>query len=92
MTLLCLLQEGVPAFGVATVSGNQPYTYGWTTNGVPVQDGGRVTGANTATLNIANLNDNDNGMQIVAFVTNSSGFDESDLGDFTGSPTTLYGG
>jgi hypothetical protein len=68
---------GGASFGVSA-TGTQPFTYGWTTNGVPVQNGGRVSGATTATLTIANLNSNDNNMQIVAFVTNSAGFDESD--------------
>ena len=68
---------GGASFGVSA-TGTQPFTYGWTTNGVPVQNGGRVSGANTATLTIANLNSNDNNMQIVAFVTNAAGFDESD--------------
>ncbi len=69
---------GGASFGVAASSGTPPFTYGWTTNGVPVANGGRVSGANTATLTIANLNPADNNMQIVAFVTNTAGFDESD--------------
>jgi len=81
---------GGASFGVATVTGAQPYTYGWTTNGVAVQNGGRVTGAHTATLNIAGLAPSDNGMQIVALVTNSSGFDQSDFGDAYGQATTLF--
>jgi hypothetical protein len=74
---------GGASFGVATVSGSQPFGYYWKTNGVLVSNGGRVSGANTATLTIANLNANDSGMQIVAFVTNSAGTDESDT---TASP------
>jgi hypothetical protein len=69
---------GGASFGVSA-TGQQPFTYSWTTNGVPVGDGGRVSGATTATLTIANLNANDNGMQIVAFVTNSVGGDASDV-------------
>jgi len=76
------LAVGVPSGGGASfgvsATGTQPFTYGWTTNGVFVHDGGRVSGATTPTLTIANLNSSDNGMQIVAFVTNSAGFDESD--------------
>jgi hypothetical protein len=68
---------GGASFGVSA-AGAQPFTYGWTTNGVFVSNGGRVSGANTPTLTIANLSSGDNGMQIVAFVTNSIGFDESD--------------
>jgi len=81
---------GGASFGVATTTGSQPFTYGWTTNGVAVQNGGRVTGANTATLTIANLAPGDNGMQIIAYVTNSTGMDESDSGDAYGQATTLY--
>jgi hypothetical protein len=80
---------GGASFGVATTTGSQPFTYGWKTNGVAVANGGRVSGANTATLTIANLNVNDSGMQIIAFVTNSAGFDESDSGDAYGQATTL---
>jgi hypothetical protein len=76
---------GGASFGVAA-TGAQPFTYGWTTNGVPVVNGGRVSGANTPTLTIANLSGADSGMQIVAFVTNSVGFDESDS---IYNPTTL---
>lgn len=68
---------GGASFGVFA-TGTQPFTYSWKTNGVLVQDGGRVSGATTPTLTIANLNSGDNGMQIVAFVTNSVGGDESD--------------
>jgi hypothetical protein len=86
------IDVGVPSgggasFGVATVTGSPPFTYGWTTNGVAVHDGGRVSGSTTATLTIANLNANDNNMQIIAFVTNSAGTDESD--NYLGIPTTL---
>ena len=90
------IDMGVPSgggasFGVATVTGSQPFGYYWKTNGVLVNDGGRVSGATTATLTIANLNANDSGMQIVAFVTNSAGTDESDSGvnGNPGIPTTL---
>jgi hypothetical protein len=76
---------GGASFGVSA-AGQQPFTYGWTTNGVAVHNGGRVSGATTPTLTIANLNSGDNGMQIVAFVTNSVGFDESDS---IFNPTTL---
>jgi len=68
---------GGASFGVSA-TGTQPFTYGWTTNGVVVQNGGRASGANTPTLTIANLSSADNGMQVVAFVTNSAGVDESD--------------
>ena len=76
---------GGASFGVSA-TGTQPFTYSWTTNGVPVANGGRVSGATTATLNIANLNSADNNMQIVAFVSNSAGADQSDS---VYGPTTL---
>ncbi len=69
---------GGASFAVSVATGTAPFTYGWTTNGVAVHDGGRASGSSTLTLTLANLNSGDNGMQIVAFVTNSAGFDESD--------------
>ncbi len=86
------LDVGVPSgggasFGVATTGGTQPFTYSWTTNGVPVQNGGRVSGATTPTLTIANLSSADNGMQIIAYVTNYVGGDESD--NYSGLPTVV---
>jgi hypothetical protein len=86
---LSLPSGGGASFGVATTSGSQPFGYYWKTNGVLVGDGGRVSGATTATLTIANLNANDSGMQIVAFVTNSAGFDQSDSGTAYGQATIL---
>ena len=68
---------GGASFGVSA-TGTQPLGYYWTTNGVVAQNGGRVSGANTATLTIADLTASDNNMQIIAFVTNAAGSDESD--------------
>lgn len=78
---------GGASFGVSA-SGTPPFTYGWSTNGVNVSNGGRISGANTATLTIANLNANDSGLQIVAYVTNVAGNDNSTL-SLAGGPTTL---
>lgn len=72
---------GGASFGVAA-TGSQPFTYAWTTNGTLVQDGGRVSGSATATMTIADLTTNDNGMQIVAWVTNNAGVTNS---------STIYG-
>jgi hypothetical protein len=69
---------GGASFGVALTSGTPPFTYGWATNGVPVLNGGRVSGATSATLTIANLSAADSGMSIIAYVTNAAGRDESD--------------
>ena len=68
---------GGASFGVAA-TGTQPFTYGWQVNGSFVSDGGRISGSSTPTLTIANLTSADNGQSVVAFVTNSVGFDESD--------------
>jgi hypothetical protein len=68
---------GGASFGVATVQGTPPFTYGWTTNGTPVYNGNGVFGATTPTLTLANLNSNDDGMVIIAYVTNSAGSDYS---------------
>jgi Ig-like domain-containing protein/immunoglobulin I-set domain protein len=68
---------GGVSFGVSA-TGQLPFTYGWTLNGVPLVDGGRISGATSPTLTIANLTSADNGT-IVAFVTNSVGVDESDF-------------
>jgi hypothetical protein len=76
---------GGASFGVSA-TGTQPFGYSWTTNSVLAQNGGRVSGATTPTLTIANLSSADNGMQIVAIVTNSAGSDQSDS---IFSPATL---
>jgi len=68
---------GGASFGV-TATGTQPFTYSWTTNGVLVQNGARVSGATSPTLTIANLNSGDNNMQVIAFISNTAGSDESD--------------
>lgn len=67
---------GGAGFGVSS-SGTAPFTYSWTTNGVFVSNGGRISGASTATLNISDLTAGDNGLQIVAYVSNAAGGDNS---------------
>jgi len=74
---------GGVSFGVSA-TGTSPFTYGWTLNGVKLANGGRISGATSPTLTIANLTAADNGT-VVAFVTNSVGVDQSD--NYT--PTTL---
>jgi hypothetical protein len=66
---------GGVSFGVAA-TGTQPFSYGWTLNGVLLQNGGRISGAHSNILTIANLTPADNG-QIIAWVTNSAGVDDS---------------
>ncbi len=67
---------GGVSFGVSA-TGTAPFTYGWTMNGTPLVNGGRISGANTAVLTIANLNLNDSGASIIAYVTNAAGSDNS---------------
>jgi hypothetical protein len=71
-----VLAGGGVSFGVSA-TGQPPFTYGWTLNGVPLVNGGRVSGANSPTVTIANLTTADSG-PIIAYVTNSVGYDHSD--------------
>jgi hypothetical protein len=66
---------GGASFGVFA-TGTAPFTYGWTLKGVLLNNGGRISGAHSPTLTIANLTPSDNG-QIIAWVTNSVGMDDS---------------
>ncbi|HET7626574.1 MAG TPA: hypothetical protein VFM25_15065, partial [Verrucomicrobiae bacterium] len=66
---------GGARFGVSA-AGTPPFNYGWTLNGVLLNDGGRISGAHTPVLTIANLTPEDSG-QIVAWVTNAVGVDDS---------------
>jgi hypothetical protein len=66
---------GGASFGVSA-TGTSPFTYGWTLNGVLLNNGGRVSGAHSPTVTIANLTPGDNG-QIIAWVTNFVGVDDS---------------
>lgn len=79
---------GAASFEVATVSGATPFTYGWTLNGAPLAngtlpDGAVVSGAQSPIVTIAGVTTNEVGgnggtVNVVAFVTNSVGYDESD--------------
>jgi hypothetical protein len=72
-------------FGVSA-TGSQPFTYGWRLNGITLTNGGlggRVFGATTPTITIANLTTNDTGnnplgVKITALVTNYAGNTSSD--------------
>ena len=68
---------GGASFSVSTQQGTAPFSYFWLTNGVPVGDGGKVSGSATATMTIANLTSDYNGLQITATVSNSAGTDTS---------------
>jgi hypothetical protein len=69
---------GGASFGVSTVQGTPPFIYWWATNGVTIQNGPGVSGATTATLTLSGLNSAANGLSIVAYVSNSAGYDYSD--------------
>ncbi len=56
----------------ATATGSAVLGYQWTFNGLPLTDGGRVTGSSTTNLTIANVQTNDAGNYQVV-VTNSYG-------------------
>lgn len=88
---------GGVSFGVSTVSGATPFAYGWTLNGVPLSDGplpdgAVVSGSHSPVVTIAGVTTNEVGsagtVDVVAFVTNSAGYDESD-NYFGPSSTTL---
>jgi hypothetical protein len=66
---------GGVSFGVSA-TGTQPFTYGWTLNGVLLNNGGKISGAHSPVLTIANIIPSDAG-QIIAWVTNSVGVDDS---------------
>ncbi|HEY1661551.1 MAG TPA: hypothetical protein VGI03_03965 [Verrucomicrobiae bacterium] len=69
---IAVASGGGASFGVSA-NGTQPFTFYWLTNNVLVQDGGRVSGATSATLTIANLTASDNNMPIDVIVSNSGG-------------------
>jgi hypothetical protein len=75
---------GGASFAVATSGGTLPFTYRWTLNGVTLTNGGRISGATTPTVTIANCTTNDTDTSggvvgnIVAYVTNAIGQDKSD--------------
>ncbi|HXB59392.1 MAG TPA: hypothetical protein VNU95_07495, partial [Candidatus Acidoferrales bacterium] len=68
---------GGASFSVATQQGTAPFAYFWQTNGIPVGDGGKVSGSSTATMTISDLTSDYNGLQITATVSNSAGTDTS---------------
>ncbi len=50
---------------VTTVSGTQPISLQWYFNNAPLTDGGRISGATNATLNLANIGTNDGGNYVL---------------------------
>jgi hypothetical protein len=57
---------GTAVFSVSVSGGTPPFTYQWSHNGVPLINGGRISGANTNTLTIQNLVTNDLGTYSVS--------------------------
>ncbi len=65
------------SFAVAA-TGTAPFTYHWRSNGVPLVNGGRISGATNSVLTITNVNLGDSGSSYSAIVSNSAGsFDTS---------------
>jgi hypothetical protein len=89
---------GGVSYEVTTESGTQPFTYNWTLNGVtladgPLADGAVVSGSQTPILTIAGVTTNEVGgnggtVDVVAFVHNSQGSDESDSDNYYGPGIT----
>ena len=68
-----------------SASGTAPFTYQWWSNGVPIVNGGRISGANNSVLTIMNITAADSGTSYSVIVSNSGGcFDTS-----TNSTATL---
>ena len=53
------LYAGRTASFNVSVSGDTPFTYTWRSNGVPLINGGNVTGAGSNVLTVANVSSND---------------------------------
>jgi hypothetical protein len=71
-----VINEGSELVLTVGVSGSEPFTYQWRRNGVPLTNGGVVTGANSNTLRISNFGLQHEGSYDVV-VSNAGGFDES---------------
>jgi hypothetical protein len=61
-----------------TVGGTAPFTYQWNKNGSPLSDGGRISGAHTATLTIVVTDASDTG-NYQLHITNGQGATDSTL-------------
>ena len=69
----------VPGSGVSfnvTATGTTPLSYQWQKDGVNLTDGGRITGATSATLTITGVMETDEG-GYRCVVTNTAGMDTS---------------
>jgi hypothetical protein len=75
---------GGASFTVTTSAGALPISYSWSLNGVMLTNGGRISGATSPTVTIANCATNDTDVtggnvgNVIAYVSNSIGVDHSD--------------
>jgi hypothetical protein len=85
-TTIGLYNQSVPtgggaSFAMTTSAGALPLTYSWSLNGVMLTNGGRISGANTPTVTIGNCtaadNDGTGNGNVIAYVSNSIGTDNS---------------
>ena len=65
-----------------TATGTAPLSYQWQKDGVNLNDGGRISGATTATLTITGVTESDEG-GYRCVVTNSAGTDTSNTATLT---------
>ena len=63
-------------------TGTAPLSYQWQKDGVDLTDGGRITGATTATLTITGVTESDEG-GYRCVVTNTAGMDTSNTATLT---------
>ena len=76
------INAGSTAVFTVTATGGTPLAYQWRTNGVDLNEGGRVSGAHTTTLSISNVIQGDSAAYSVR-VTNSYGSVTSDVAMLT---------
>jgi hypothetical protein len=86
-----VIYAGNPLVLPVSAGGSQPITYGWSFNGSPLANGGRVSGANTNVLIIANAQTVDSGTYQL-FMTNNRGTGQSMLATVTVLPVLTLNG
>src|SRR5262249_43543033 len=77
-----LVGAGSNATFTVTATGLAPLSYYWYSNNVPLTNGGRISGANTATLVLSNTQTNDTGPFYVV-LTNGFGAATSSVASLT---------
>lgn len=80
--------SGQPAQFTVTAAGTAPLAYHWRKGGVPLNNGGSVSGADTATLTLANAQAGDAGSYDVV-VSNDAGTKTSEPATLTVQPTLV---